>query len=167
MTCFVSHTSVDCGNAYELSEFWRELLAYEMDADDPNEPGHVGRLHAVLDDCSPSAVLTTTAAAEGVRKFFRTRPANQRPRVIAVDANPDFGTLASRIPSQTRSTIRDLLRVPDEDTRRLIQACWRMARAQGSMGAREHELVLLWGEDITPTLEQLAQEGAVARDLSP
>lgn len=56
---------------------------------DPNEPGHVGRLHAVLDDCHPSAILTTTAAAEGVRKFFRTRPANQRPRVIAVDAVPD------------------------------------------------------------------------------
>lgn len=56
---------------------------------DPNEPGHVGRLHAVLDDCEPSAILTTTAAAEGVRKFFRTRPANQRPRVIAVDAVPD------------------------------------------------------------------------------
>ncbi|WP_425002908.1 long-chain-fatty-acid--AMP ligase FadD32 [Mycolicibacterium sp. S3B2] len=56
---------------------------------DPNEPGHVGRLHAVLDDCEPSAILTTTAAAEGVRKFFRTRPANQRPRVIAVDAVPN------------------------------------------------------------------------------
>ena len=56
---------------------------------DPSEPGHVGRLHAVLDDCHPSAILTTTAAAEGVRKFFRTRPANQRPRVIAVDAVPD------------------------------------------------------------------------------
>ncbi len=56
---------------------------------DPNEPGHVGRLHAVLDDCQPSAILTTTAAAEGVRKFFRTRPANQRPRVIAVDAVPN------------------------------------------------------------------------------
>ncbi|OBB40337.1 long-chain-fatty-acid--AMP ligase FadD32 [Mycobacterium sp. 852002-51961_SCH5331710] len=56
---------------------------------DPNEPGHVGRLHAVLDDCEPSAVLTTTEAAEGVRKFFRTRPANQRPRVIAVDAVPN------------------------------------------------------------------------------
>ncbi|KMO70131.1 fatty acid CoA ligase FadD32 [Mycobacterium sp. BK558] len=56
---------------------------------DPNEPGHVGRLHAVLDDCHPTAILTTTAAAEGVRKFFRTRPANQRPRVIAVDAVPD------------------------------------------------------------------------------
>jgi len=56
---------------------------------DPSEPGHVGRLHAVLDDCRPSAVLTTTDAAEGVRKFFRSRPANQRPRVIAVDAVPD------------------------------------------------------------------------------
>jgi fatty acid CoA ligase FadD32 len=56
---------------------------------DPNEPGHVGRLHAVLDDCGASAILTTTEAAEGVRKFFRTRPANQRPRVIAVDAVPN------------------------------------------------------------------------------
>jgi len=55
---------------------------------DPGEPGHVGRLHAVLDDCTPSAVLTTTDSAEGVRKFFRSRPANARPRVIAVDAVP-------------------------------------------------------------------------------
>jgi fatty acid CoA ligase FadD32 len=56
---------------------------------DPTEPGHVGRLHAVLDDCAPAAILTTTAGAEGVRTFFRTRPAKERPRVIAVDAIPD------------------------------------------------------------------------------
>ena len=56
---------------------------------DPSEPGHVGRLHAVLDDCSPSTILTTTDSAEGVRKFFRSRPAQERPRVIAVDAVPD------------------------------------------------------------------------------
>lgn len=56
---------------------------------DPSEPGHVGRLHAVLDDCEPSTILTTTEAAEGVRKFFRSRPAKERPRVIAVDAVPD------------------------------------------------------------------------------
>ena len=56
---------------------------------DPAEPGHVGRLHAVLDDCSPSAILTTSDSAEGVRKFFRSRPAKERPRVIAVDAVPD------------------------------------------------------------------------------
>jgi MinD-like ATPase involved in chromosome partitioning or flagellar assembly len=30
-------------------------------------------------------------------------------RVIAVDANPDFGTLAQRGPNQTQSTVRDLL----------------------------------------------------------
>jgi fatty acid CoA ligase FadD32 len=56
---------------------------------DPAEPGHVGRLHAVLDDCKPTAILTTTDSAEGVRKFFRSRPAKERPRVIAVDAVPD------------------------------------------------------------------------------
>jgi fatty acid CoA ligase FadD32 len=56
---------------------------------DPAEPGHVGRLHAVLDDCTPSAILTTSDSAEGVRKFFRSRPAKDRPRVIAVDAVPN------------------------------------------------------------------------------
>ncbi len=56
---------------------------------DPAEPGHVGRLHAVLDDCEPAAILTTSDSAEGVRKFFRSRPAKERPRVIAVDAVPD------------------------------------------------------------------------------
>jgi fatty acid CoA ligase FadD32 len=55
---------------------------------DPAEPGHVGRLHAVLDDCSPSTILTTTDSAEGVRKFIRARSAKDRPRVIAVDAVP-------------------------------------------------------------------------------
>ncbi len=33
-------------------------------------------------------------------------------RVIAVDANPDLGTLAQRIPLQTASTVRDLLADP-------------------------------------------------------
>jgi fatty acyl-AMP ligase FadD32 len=56
---------------------------------DPAEPGHVGRLHSVLDDCTPSVILTTTSSAEGVRKFFRNRPANERPRIMAVDAVPD------------------------------------------------------------------------------
>ncbi|AZG48432.1 MinD/ParA family ATP-binding protein [Gordonia insulae] len=34
-------------------------------------------------------------------------------RVIAVDANPDLGTLAQRVPQQTRSTVRDLLADPN------------------------------------------------------
>jgi hypothetical protein len=40
MTSFVSHTTVDCANAYELSEWWKQLLGY-VDVDgDPNLPGH-------------------------------------------------------------------------------------------------------------------------------
>jgi catechol 2,3-dioxygenase-like lactoylglutathione lyase family enzyme len=40
MTSFVSHTTVDCANAYELAEWWKQLLGYEDLADDPNAPGH-------------------------------------------------------------------------------------------------------------------------------
>lgn len=40
MSCFVSHTTIDCHNAYELSEWWKPVLGY-VDLDgDPNEPGH-------------------------------------------------------------------------------------------------------------------------------
>ena len=40
MTSFVSHTTVDCHNAYELSEWWKALLGYVDVEGDPNEPGH-------------------------------------------------------------------------------------------------------------------------------
>jgi fatty acid CoA ligase FadD32 len=56
---------------------------------DPEEPGHTDRLRAVLGDCAPAAILTTGAAAAGVRAFFRELPAAHRPRIIAVDAIPD------------------------------------------------------------------------------
>src|SRR3954447_7704257 len=40
VTSYISHTSVDCANAYELSEWWKVVLGY-VDLDgDPNEPGH-------------------------------------------------------------------------------------------------------------------------------
>ncbi|MFF0816240.1 long-chain-fatty-acid--AMP ligase FadD32 [Rhodococcus sp. NPDC003318] len=56
---------------------------------DPDEPGHTDRLHAVLGDCEPAAILTATESAAGVRQLFRSLPASQRPRIIAVDAIPD------------------------------------------------------------------------------
>lgn len=56
---------------------------------DPDEPGHTDRLHAVLGDCKPAAILTATSSAAGVRQFFRSLPAAERPRIIAVDAIPD------------------------------------------------------------------------------
>ena len=55
----------------------------------PDEPGHTDRLTAVLADCEPAAILTSTKSAEAVRDFFSGRPAKDRPRVIAVDAVPD------------------------------------------------------------------------------
>jgi hypothetical protein len=40
MTSTVSHTSIDCANAYELSEWWKQVLGYVDLVGDPNEPGH-------------------------------------------------------------------------------------------------------------------------------
>ncbi|MDE8647467.1 AMP-binding protein, partial [Rhodococcus qingshengii] len=56
---------------------------------DPDEPGHTDRLHAVLGDCTPTAILTAASSAAGVRDFYSSRPPGARPRIIAVDAIPD------------------------------------------------------------------------------
>ena len=40
VTSFISHTTIDCRNAYELSEWWKPVLGYVDLEDDPNEPGH-------------------------------------------------------------------------------------------------------------------------------
>ncbi|MFN8195879.1 MAG: VOC family protein [Nocardioidaceae bacterium] len=40
MTSLVSHTTVDCANAFELSEWWKQVLGYADLEGDPNEPGH-------------------------------------------------------------------------------------------------------------------------------
>ncbi len=40
MTAFVSHTTFDCRNAYELSEWWKQVLGYVDVEGDPNLPGH-------------------------------------------------------------------------------------------------------------------------------
>lgn len=40
MTSFVAHTTVDCHHAYELAEWWKQLLGYVDVEGDPNEPGH-------------------------------------------------------------------------------------------------------------------------------
>ena len=40
MTSFVSHTTIDCANAFELSEWWKPVLGYVDIDGDPNLPGH-------------------------------------------------------------------------------------------------------------------------------
>ncbi|WP_028654617.1 VOC family protein [Nocardioides sp. J54] len=40
MTSYISHTAIDCANAYELSEWWKPVLGYVDIDGDPNLPGH-------------------------------------------------------------------------------------------------------------------------------
>jgi len=40
MTAYISHTSVDCRDAYTLAAWWCSVLDYIDDPDDPNLPGH-------------------------------------------------------------------------------------------------------------------------------
>lgn len=40
MAARVSHTTINCLNAYELSEWWKGVLDYTDIPGDPNEPGH-------------------------------------------------------------------------------------------------------------------------------
>ena len=40
MVCRVSHTTVDCRDAFTLSEWWKGVLDYTDVPGDPNEAGH-------------------------------------------------------------------------------------------------------------------------------
>ncbi|BDZ50004.1 glyoxalase [Frondihabitans sucicola] len=55
MVSRISHTTIDCRDAYALSEWWRQVLGYVDDPDDPNEPGHEECL--ILDPAGPHRVL--------------------------------------------------------------------------------------------------------------
>jgi hypothetical protein len=39
MVSRVSHTTIDCHNAFELSEWWKPVIGYTDLPDDPNSPG--------------------------------------------------------------------------------------------------------------------------------
>jgi long-chain fatty acid adenylase/transferase FadD26 len=55
----------------------------------PDLPGHSGRLAAVLADCRPVCVLTTSEAEEGVREYLAQHGPDPHPAVEAVDLVPD------------------------------------------------------------------------------
>lgn len=40
MTSRVSHTTIDCRDAFVLSSWWKDVLGYTDLPGDPNEPGH-------------------------------------------------------------------------------------------------------------------------------
>src|SRR5215216_93458 len=40
MAARLSHTSINCSNAFELAAWWKDVLGYVDVPGDPNEPGH-------------------------------------------------------------------------------------------------------------------------------
>ncbi len=102
MTCRVSHTSFDCTNAYELSEWWKPVLGYVDPPDDPNAPGHEECMivdaatgHALLFIEVPEAKSVKNRAHLDLRPTDRRRDAEIE-RVLGLGAtqiadlrNPD------------------------------------------------------------------------------
>lgn len=79
MTSFIAHTTVDCRNAYELSEWWKRVLGYVDLEDDANEPGH--------EEC------LIVSPASGHRLLFVEVPDAKRGKNrLHFDIQPDVGT---------------------------------------------------------------------------
>lgn len=85
----------------------RADLAHRALVDRVNQPVRGDYRIAVLSLKGGVGKTTTTV---GLGSTFASARGD---RVIAIDANPDLGTLAHRVPRQTRSTVRTLLDDPD------------------------------------------------------
>ena len=79
MTAFVSHTTIDCHNAYELSEWWKQVLGYVDVEGDPNLPGHEECM--ILDPGSGHSLL-----------FIEVPEVKQVKNRIHLDLRPRSGT---------------------------------------------------------------------------
>ena len=78
MVSAVSHTSIDCRDAYALSEWWRRVLGYVDDPDDPNEPGHEECMIAATDG-SHRVLFIEVPEAKAVKNriHFDLRPTDR------------------------------------------------------------------------------------------
>jgi len=79
MTSFISHTSIDCKNAYELSEWWKQVLGYVDVADDPNERG------------DPECMIVRPDGGHSLL-FIEVPDTKQVKNRIHFDIRPDEGT---------------------------------------------------------------------------
>jgi catechol 2,3-dioxygenase-like lactoylglutathione lyase family enzyme len=84
MTSFVSHTSVDCRDAYALSTWWKQVLGYVDVADDPNEPGD--------EEC-----MILSADAGHRLLFIEVPEAKQVKNRLHLDLRPSDGTRAEEV----------------------------------------------------------------------
>lgn len=75
MSVVISHTTVDARDAFRLSQWWREVLDYRTDPDDPNLPGH--EECAISDPVTGQVLLfidVPDAALPAKRIHFDVRP---------------------------------------------------------------------------------------------
>ncbi len=102
MSCFVSHTSVDCTDAYGLSRWWEGVLDYTEDADDPNEPGD--------EECA-------IASRDGGHRllFLEVPDAKQAKNRLHLDLRPREGSRDAELPRLLAhgATVVDDRRRPD------------------------------------------------------
>lgn len=79
MASSVSHTTIDCRNAYELSEWWKPVLGYADIEGDPNEPGHEECMIRDPESGHQVLFIEVEEPAPGKRWHFDVRP-RERPR---------------------------------------------------------------------------------------
>lgn len=92
---------------------------------------------------------TTTVALGGVLAQARGD------RVVAIDANPDFGTLAQRVAAPGPATIRDLLAAPDTSR-------YAHVRAFTTQGTSRLEVI---GSERDPAVSEAFSEEAYRRSI--
>ena len=102
MTSYVSHTTVDCADAFTLSRWWQSVLDYREDADDPNEPGH--------EEC-----LIMSADGRHRLLFIEVPDVKQVKNRIHLDLRPAEGTRDEEVARLTElgATVVSDLRKPD------------------------------------------------------
>ncbi|MCC8906978.1 VOC family protein [Curtobacterium sp. GD1] len=78
MVSAVSHTSIDCRDAYTLAEWWKQVLGYVDVADDPNAPGHEECM-IVAPDGSHHVLFIEVPEAKAVKNriHFDLRPTDR------------------------------------------------------------------------------------------
>jgi hypothetical protein len=87
MAVFVAHTTIDCANAFTLSEWWKETLGY-VDLDgDPNLPGHE---ECLILDPETGHRLLFIEVPEGADPHTRKNP-------IHLDVRPRERTCADEV----------------------------------------------------------------------
>ena len=99
MTSYISHTSIDCHNAYELSEWWKHVLEYVDKPDDPNEPGHEECWIERPDGGHPRAVHRG-ARREVDQEPDPLRPASRAPAPATRSSTASSGLGATQVDDQ-------------------------------------------------------------------